>query len=104
MNNKITRKLNQCRLTGDPIKAFNKTGEEIVDAHNFAVANGFLDLPLLEFKETEYNEHINTITVTPKSNVIRINELYGLQTAWGADDITVITCDGGCIELSFKRQ
>ena len=42
MNNKIARKLNQCRHEADPKRAANIVASEITDTHNAAVGNGSL--------------------------------------------------------------
>ena len=104
MNNKIARKLNQCRHWSDPKRAANIVASEITDTHNAAVGNGFIELPTLEFGDAIIEDTSISIGVRPKSGIININDLYNLKTLWGADDLNVLICEeGSSIELVFKK-
>lgn len=103
MNTKIARKLNQCRHEADPKRAANIVATEITDIHNAAVCNGFIDLPTLDFGEAIIEDTSISIGVRPKSGLITLNDLYALKTTWGADEINILTGDGGVVELVFKR-
>lgn len=104
MNNKIARKLNQCRHEADPKRAANIVATEITDTHNAAVGNGFIDLPTLDFGEAIIEDTNISIGVRPKSGLINLNDLYALKTTWGADDLNVLICEeGSSIELVFKK-
>ena len=103
MNNKIARKLNQCRHEADPKRAANIVASEIIDTHNAAVDNGFIDLPTLDFGEAIIEDTNISIGVRPKSGIININDLYALKTTWGADEINILTGDCGAVELVFKK-
>ena len=103
MNNRIARKLNQCRHEADPKRAANIVATEITDTHNAAVCNGFIDLPTLDFGEAIIEDKSISIGVRPKAGLITINDLYNLKTLWGADEINILTGDGGVVELVFKR-
>ena len=103
MNNKIARKLNQCRLLPDPKDAASLIANEITEAHNAAVGNGFIDLPTLDFGEAIIEDTSISIGVRPKSGLITINDLYALKTTWGADEINILTGDCGAVELVFKK-
>lgn len=103
MNNKIARKLNQCRHEADPKRAANIVASEITDTHNAAVSNGFIDLPTLDFGEAFIEDTNISIGVRPKSGLITLNDLYALKTTWGADEINILTGDSGAVELVFKK-
>ena len=103
MNNKIAYKLNQCRHESDPKRAANIVASEIVDTHNAAVGNGFIDLPALNFGGAIIEDTNISIGVMPKSDLITLNDLYALKTPWGADEINFLTGDSGSIELVFKK-
>lgn len=103
MNTKIARKLNQCRHEADPKRAANIVATEITDTHNAAVCNGFINLPTLDFGEAIIEDKSISIGVRPKSGLITLNDLYALKTTWGADEINILTGDGGVVELVFKR-
>ena len=102
MNTRITRRLNEAsKHTG---KELNTTARDIVDAHNQSAANGFIDLPSLNYcNVTADNNHTITVAVTPKCGMININDLYNLKTAWGADDLDVCSEGGMVVLLTFKR-
>ena len=103
MNNKIARKLNQCRHEADPKRTANIVASEITDTHNAAVGNGFIELPTLEFGDAIIESTSISIGVRPKSGLITLNDLYALKTTWGADEINILTGDSGAIELVFKK-
>ena len=103
MNNKIARKLNQCRHEADPKRAANIVATEIIDTHNAAVGNGFIDLPALNFGGAIIEDTNISIGVMPKSDLITLNDLYTLKTTWGADEINILTGDCGAVELVFKK-
>ena len=103
MNNRIARKLNQCRQISDPKKAASLIANEITEAHNAAVGNGFIDLPTLDFGEAIIEDTSISVGVRPKSGIITINDLYALKTTWGADEINILTGDCGAVELVFKK-
>lgn len=103
MNNKIARKLNLCRHEADPKRAANIVATEIIDTHNAAVGNGFIDLPALEFCDTIIEDTSISIGVRPESGLITINDLYALKTTWGADEINILTGDCSAVELVFKK-
>lgn len=103
MNNKIARKLNQCRHEADPKRAANIVATEIIDTHNTAVGNGFIDLPTLDFGNVHTEDTSISIDVWPKSGRITLNELNALKTTWGADEINILTGDCGAVELVFKK-
>ena len=103
MNNRIARKLNQCRHEADPKRAANIVATEITDTHNAAVGNGFIDLPTLDFGNVYTEDTSISIDVWPKSGCITLNDLYALKTIWGADEIDIFTGDCGAVELVFKK-
>ena len=103
MNNRIARKLNQCRHEVDPKRAANIVATEITDTHNAAVGNGFIDLPTLDFGEAIIEDTSISIGVRPESGLITLNDLYALKTTWGADEINILTGDCGAVELVFKK-
>lgn len=104
MNNRIARKLNQCRQTSDPKKAASLIAHEITEAHNAAVSNGFIDIPTLDFIEGIIEDNSISLRLKPKAGIININDLYNLKTLWGADDQNVLICEeGSSIELVFKK-
>lgn len=107
MNTKIARRLNEVRRIANPEKELKRVGDEITIAHNIAVTNGFLELPTLDFVDAEprLTKDVNAasvVIVAPKSGMIGLNDLYNLKTAWGADDVNILTADKS-IELVFKK-
>ena len=103
MNNKIARKLNQCRLLPDTKDAASIYAKETTDAHNSAFAKGFIDLPALDFIEAIVEDNSISLRLKPKTGIININDLYNLKNLWGADEINVLTGDCGAVELVFKK-
>lgn len=103
MNNKIARKLNQCRHEADQKRAANIVATEIIDTHNAAAGNGFIDLPTLDFSKVYIEDTNISIGVRPKSGLITLNDLYAIKTTWGADEINILTGDCGAVELVFKK-
>ena len=102
MNTRIARRLNEAsRHTGNEL---NITARDIVEAHNQASRNGFIDLPTINYCNVN-RDHNGTITVavTPKSGLININDLYNLKAAWGADDLDVCNESGMIVLLTFKK-
>lgn len=102
MNTRIARRLNEAKGNANPSKELVRVGEEITLGHNIAVTNGFMDLPVLDFEDVEYSDSAMSVIVAPKSGMIALNDLYNLKTAWGADDVRVLTADKS-IELVFKK-
>lgn len=102
MNTRIARRLNEARGNVNPSKELLRVGEEITNGHNIAVTNGFVELPVLDFVDVEYNDDIISVIVSPDSGLIGLNDLYNLKTVWGADDVNVLTADKS-IELVFKK-
>ena len=107
MNTRIARRLNEASRSASPEKELKRVGEEITVAHNIAVTNGFLELPILDFVDAEprLTEAVNAasvVIVAPKSGMISLDDLYNLKTAWGADEVNVLTADKS-IELVFKK-
>ena len=80
------------------------TGKDVVAAHNSAVNFGFLQLPLLDYIDTNASETETAITVAPVSGMADINDLYRIKTEWGADGVNVYTGEKGCIEVVFKKR
>lgn len=101
MNTRIARRLNEAsKHTGNEL---NATACDIVEAHNQASRNGFIELPTLNYCNVSHDtKDTITVAVTPKSGVIDINELYNLKTAWGADNLSVCNESGMVILLTFK--
>lgn len=107
MNTRIARRLNEARRSTNPEKELKRVGEDVTLAHNIAVTNGFLELPMLDFVDAEPRltltaNAVSVVIVAPKSGMISLNDLYNLKTAWGADEVNVLTADKS-IELVFKK-
>lgn len=102
MNTRIARRLNEAKGNVNPSKELVRVGEEITLGHNIAVTNGFLELPVLDFMDVEYNDSVMSVIVTPRAGMVGLNDLYNLKSAWGADDVNVLTADR-TIELVFKK-
>lgn len=82
-----------------------KEGERIVTAHNIAVANGFQELPMLEYVTCDDYGATIELTVNSRSGAVMLDDLYNIKHAWGADGVMVYTCkdDDGRIGLTFKK-
>lgn len=102
MNTRIARKLNVAKGNVNPSKELLRVGEEITMGHNIAVTNGFVELPVLDFVDVEYNDDVISVIVSPDSGLIGLDDLYNLKTAWGADEVNVLTATQS-IELVFKK-
>ena len=102
MNTRIARRLNEAKGNANPSKELMRVGEEITLGHNIAVTNGFLELPVLDFLDVEYNVSVTSVIVTPRAGMVALNDLYNLKTAWGADEVNVLTADKS-IELVYKK-
>ena len=102
MNTRIARRLNEAsKHTGNEL---NVTARDIVEAHNQASRNGFIDLPTINYcNVNKDNSGTITVAVTSKSGIININELYNLKAAWGADDLDVCNESGMVVLLTFKK-
>lgn len=103
MNTRIARKLNECRRESDEKRAARLVAADITNTHNAAVGAGFLELPMLEFGDAYVEDSTISMGVRPMAGLITLNDLYNLKTAWGADEVNVMTADGGVIELVFKK-
>lgn len=102
MNTRIARRLNEAHKSAKPGKELDRVSEEITLGHNIAVTNGFLELPILDFVGADTTEKTLSVIVAPRSGMISLNGLYNLKTAWGADDVNVLTADKS-IELIFRK-
>lgn len=103
MNTKIARRLNGARKDE---KTLVKAGQEVVDAHNIAVACGYIELPHLNFVGCEDVDYGVEMCVAPKSGMVTLDDLYNLKTVWGADrvDVCFDINNGGYICLVFKMK
>lgn len=103
MNTRIARRLNEARKDE---KTLNMAGREIVDAHNIAVACGYIELPHLIFVDCAENSAGVEVYVTPKSGMINLDDLYNLKTVWGADHVEVCfdPINGGYVCVLFKTK
>lgn len=101
MNTKIARIINEVRRDG---RKLEDAGNAIVDAHNSAVKYGFLDLPMLGFVSAEYLGDRGVINVVPESGMVKIDDLYNIKQAWGADGLEVYIDDNSAIGLIFNRK
>lgn len=100
MNTKIARRLNEAVRKSE----LKKTGEEIVMAHNVAVANGFMEMPILDCKgATSTVDGVVTVAVAPRCGIMSIDDLWALKMAWGADRLEVCDEVGMTVLLTYKR-
>lgn len=77
-------------------------GIKIVEAHNAAVKYGFLSSPLLEFCSVDTTmEDEYAVVVKVMSGLVKIDELYNLKQAWGADELELYE---GKVCLCFYRK
>ena len=103
MNTRIARRLNEARKDEKTLK---KAGQEVVDAHNIAVACGYIELPHLTFMDCAENGIGVEVDVAPKSGMVSLDDLYNLKTVWGADRVEVCfdPDNGGYICLVYKLK
>lgn len=103
MNTKIAKRLNEARKDEKTLK---KAGQEIVDAHNIAVACGYIELPYLDYWDCGENGVGVEVDVATKSGMVTLDDLYNLKTVWGADKVEVFfdSDNGGYICLVFKMK
>lgn len=103
MNTRIARRLNEAaKHTG---KELNVTARDIVEAHNQASRNGFIELPTLNYCNVSSDAQGSvTVAVTPKCGMININDLYNLKQVWGADNLDVCNESGLVILLSYNLK
>lgn len=103
MNTKIARRLNEARKDGNTLKM---AGQEVVNAHNIAVACGYIELPHLTFVDCVEEGDDVEVYVTPKSGMVRMDDLYNLKGVWGADRVEVCfdPNNGGYICIVFKLK
>ena len=58
----------------------------------------------MDFIEAIVEDNSISLRLKPKTGIININDLYNLETLWGADDLNVlISEEGSSIELVFKK-
>lgn len=103
MNTRIARRLNEASKDEKTLK---KAGQEVVDAHNIAVACGYIELPHLTFIDCAENGVGVEVDVAPKSGMVSLDDLYNLKTVWGADHVEVCFApdNGGYICLVYKLK
>ena len=103
MNTKIARRLNEARKDEKRLK---NAGQEVVNAHNIAVACGYIELPHLTFVDCVEEVDGVEVYVAPKSGMVALDDLYNLKTVWGADRVEVCfdINNGGYICLVFKMK
>jgi hypothetical protein len=103
MNTRIARRLNEARKDEKTLK---KAGQEVVDAHNVAVACGYIELPHLTFMDCAENGIGVEVDVAPKCGMVSVDDLYNLKTVWGADRVEVYfdLNNGGYIGIIFKMK
>jgi len=84
-------------------EALEGIARSITDTHNLACRYGFLDLPLMEFISAEREDNVVYVCLRPAAQMAKINDIYNLQTEWGAAEVTFyISGIEGHIELVFK--
>lgn len=100
MNTKIARRLSEAVRKSE----LKKTGEETVMAHNVAVANGFIELPILDCKgATSTADGTVTVAVAPRCGIMSVDDLWALKQTWGADRLEVCDEGGMAVLLTYKR-
>lgn len=97
MNTRIIRHLNST-------KDIETTCNEIVSAHNQAVKYGLVELPLLDYVESEVEDDIFFVYIVPSSGLVGLDDLYKLKGVWGADEINVCITANPSICLTFKKK
>lgn len=103
MNTRIARCLNEARIHTE--QELKTVAVEIVDTHNRAVKFGLIELPMLLYTGIDNSlDEETAILVVPRSGLINLNELYNLQSAWGADRIEVCNTNGFAICLCFNKE
>lgn len=102
MNTRIARRLFETE-SKYPTQ-LDATARDIVEAHNQASYNGFIELPLLNYRTANSNANGSiTIAVSPKCGTTSLNDLYNIKSAWGADSLDVCDENGLAILLNFSR-
>ena len=104
MNTHINRKLNEAIRNVAASLEVKRVGEEVTMAHNIAVANGFIELPILDFVGAEKQDNAIAVDVKPRSGMIELNDLYNLKTTWGASRLEVYDAKGLVVSLIFKTN
>lgn len=108
MNTRIVRRLNEVCRENDPTRAkIIAVGKAVVESHNSAVMNGFMELPMLEFIEVDGDSEVGFVDfmVAPVSGIATIDDLYNLKTAWGANKLCVCTeANKMAIILEFDKK
>ena len=108
MNTKIARRLNEVCRENDPTRAkIIAVGKSVVESHNSAVKNGFLELPMLEFIDIDGDSVVGFVDfmVAPVSGMTTIDDLYNIKSVWGADKMCVGTeANKMAIILEFSKK
>lgn len=108
MNTRIARRLNEVFKEDDLTRIrIIAVGMDIVESHNSAVKNGFIELPVLSFLNIDGESHVGfvEVLVAPVSGMASIDDLYNIKSAWGADRLYVGTeGDKMAVMLSFSLK
>lgn len=105
MNTKIARILFDAHRQNPAENALKPVAKTITEVHNSAVKYGFLELPLLECLNVESNSNGVTVMVRPLSGMARLNDIYLIQSAWGADTTDICSAfNGMAICLNFNKD
>lgn len=102
MNTRIARRLFETQ--GKYPTQLDATARDIVAAHNHAASNGFIELPLLNYRTANSTANGSiTVAVSPKCGTTNLNDLYNIKSAWGADSLEVCEENGFVILLNFSK-
>lgn len=105
MSTKIISHLNAAVRSCDASKQ-QQLARDIVVAHNNAALYGFLELPLLEFYQLDLSvDKEIAIAVRLRSGMVKLDDLYNMRQAWGADDVEVCEIEGRMtVCIIFNRE
>ena len=103
-NTKIAKQLIEATKPQYTADELNWYAEDIVKTHNYAAKYGFVELPTLDYHGVEHDGDKIIISVRPKCGMADLSDLFNIQSAWGADDIELMTTENPAICIIFNTK
>ena len=103
-NTKIAKQLIEATKPQYTADELNWYAEDIVKTHNYAAKYGFVELPMLDYHGVEHDGDKIIISVRPKCGMADLSDLFNIQSAWGADDIELMTTENPAICIIFNTK
>ena len=103
-NTKIAKQLIEATKPQHTSDELNWYAEDIVKTHNYAAKYGFVELPMLDYHGVEHDGDKIIIFARPKCGMANLSDLFNIKSAWGADDIELMTTENPSICIIFNTK